>query len=234
MLATHDVDLAWALCDELLVLADGRVAAAGAWDFGAEGRLLAANRLREPFLVELWRRLGREPRTAPRSAAAARRGARVKAAIAQYYPGGSALHRLDPRAKFVAVSALAVALFVRDSFPGLAVFAAAAAFGLCPQRRAGALVLARLSAAAVAGGPHLPGAGARSRRARPSSACGSSICRARGLELAAFLSLRLVVLVLVGSVLTLTTPPMALTDGLAWLGGRCAACACPPMSWRSW
>ena len=26
------------------------------------------------------------------------------------------------------------------------------------------------------------------------------------------------VLVLIGSVLTLTTPPMALTDGLAWLG----------------
>ncbi len=40
----------------------------------------------------------------------------------------------------------------------------------------------------------------------------------RGLELAAYLSLRLVVLVLVGSVLTLTTPSLALTDGLAWLG----------------
>ena len=52
MLATHDVDLAWALCDELLVLDDGRVAAAGAWDFGEPGEgLLAASRLREPFLV---------------------------------------------------------------------------------------------------------------------------------------------------------------------------------------
>ncbi len=71
VLATHDVDLAWALCDELLVLAEGRAAAAGAWDFAAGGRLLAANRLREPFLVQLWRRLGREPHTAPRSAAAA-------------------------------------------------------------------------------------------------------------------------------------------------------------------
>ena len=39
-----------------------------------------------------------------------------------------------------------------------------------------------------------------------------------GLQFATFLSLRLVVLVLVGSVLTLTTPPLALTDGLAWLG----------------
>jgi energy-coupling factor transporter ATP-binding protein EcfA2 len=72
LLATHDVDLAWALCDELLVLGDSRVLAAGPWDLSpAGGRLRAANRLREPFFVELWRRLGRDPQLAPRSAAAA-------------------------------------------------------------------------------------------------------------------------------------------------------------------
>lgn len=72
VLATHDVDLAWALCDELLVLDEGRVVAAGRWDFSESGRaLLAACRLREPFLVELWRRLGRDPDAAPRTVAAA-------------------------------------------------------------------------------------------------------------------------------------------------------------------
>ncbi|MCX6362987.1 MAG: ABC transporter ATP-binding protein [Actinobacteria bacterium] len=72
LLATHDVDLAWALCDELLVLGEGRLVAAGPWDFStAGGRLLAENRLREPFFVELWRRLGRDPQRAPRSASAA-------------------------------------------------------------------------------------------------------------------------------------------------------------------
>ena len=72
LLATHDVDLAWALCDELLVLGEGRVVAAGPWDFSTVGgRLLAANRLREPFFVELWRRLGRDPQRAPRTAAEA-------------------------------------------------------------------------------------------------------------------------------------------------------------------
>jgi energy-coupling factor transporter ATP-binding protein EcfA2 len=72
VLATHDVDLAWALCDELLVLDEGRVAAAGPWDVGDAGRrLLTASRLREPFLVELWRRLGRDPADAPRTAAEA-------------------------------------------------------------------------------------------------------------------------------------------------------------------
>lgn len=68
VLATHDVDLAWALCDELLLLANGRVAAAGAWDLeGAGARLLGENRLREPFLVQLWRRLGRDVSQAPRT-----------------------------------------------------------------------------------------------------------------------------------------------------------------------
>jgi energy-coupling factor transporter ATP-binding protein EcfA2 len=72
VLATHDVDLAWSLCDRRLLLAEGRVAAVGDWDFaGSGGSLLAANRLREPFLVELWRRLGRAPESAPRTAAEA-------------------------------------------------------------------------------------------------------------------------------------------------------------------
>jgi energy-coupling factor transporter ATP-binding protein EcfA2 len=62
LLVTHDLDLAWRLCEQRLVLADGRVAAAGVWDFaGADAQLLAANRLREPFLVELWRRLAQAP-----------------------------------------------------------------------------------------------------------------------------------------------------------------------------
>jgi energy-coupling factor transporter ATP-binding protein EcfA2 len=72
VLATHDVDLAWALCDELLVLEGGRVAVRGPWDLTARGReLLAASRLHEPFLVRLWRRLGRDPAAAPRTVAEA-------------------------------------------------------------------------------------------------------------------------------------------------------------------
>ncbi len=72
VLATHDVDLAWALCDDLLVLDEGCVATAGAWSAGPEGaRVLAAHHLREPFIVDLWRRLGRDPALAPRTAAEA-------------------------------------------------------------------------------------------------------------------------------------------------------------------
>jgi energy-coupling factor transport system ATP-binding protein len=72
VLATHDVDLAWSLCDELLLLDAGRVVTSGSWEFGTHGGgLLGAERLREPFLVQLWRRLGRDPDAAPRTYAEA-------------------------------------------------------------------------------------------------------------------------------------------------------------------
>lgn len=72
VLVTHDVDLAWRLCDRRLVLADGRVVAEGPWAFApADLDLLAANRLRAPLLVELWRRLGYPPEDAPRTVDAA-------------------------------------------------------------------------------------------------------------------------------------------------------------------
>jgi energy-coupling factor transport system permease protein len=141
----------------------------------------------------------------------------VKATIAQYYPGSSVLHRLDPRAKFVAVGALAVALFVRDSFAALVVYAAAAgvayAISGVPVRwfwRAFRPLLWLVALTFVAQIVFAPGV--------PFFSFWFIHLSWRGLELAAYLSLRLVVLVLAGSVLTLTTSPIALTDGLAWLG----------------
>lgn len=72
VLATHDVDIAWTLCDDLLVLEEGRVLASGVWDAEGSGRALRSTpRLREPFLVALWRRLGRDPARAPRTHAEA-------------------------------------------------------------------------------------------------------------------------------------------------------------------
>jgi energy-coupling factor transport system permease protein len=141
----------------------------------------------------------------------------VRAAIAQYYPGDSLMHRLDPRAKFVAVSALAVALFVRDSFLGLAVYAAAAALAYAISGvpvlwfwRAFKPLLWLVGLTFVAQVVFAPGT--------PFFSFWFIHLSWSGIELAAFLSLRLVVLVLAGSVLTLTTAPIALTDGLAWLG----------------
>jgi energy-coupling factor transport system ATP-binding protein len=72
LLATHDVDQAWELCDERVILAGGRVVAAGPWSFDTDGaQALLSSRLRLPSLVELWQRLGRPVADAPRTAAAA-------------------------------------------------------------------------------------------------------------------------------------------------------------------
>lgn len=141
----------------------------------------------------------------------------MKAAIAQYYPGGSVVHRLDPRVKFIAVSALAVALFVRDSFAGLSLYAAA---GIAAYALSGVPVAWFWRAVRpllwLVGLTFL----AQILFARGTPFCSIWILHFSwaGIELAAFLSMRLLVLVLIGSVLTLTTPPLALTDGLAWLG----------------
>jgi energy-coupling factor transport system permease protein len=141
----------------------------------------------------------------------------VRAAITQYYPADSPLHRADPRAKFVAVTALAVALFTRDSFAALAVYAAAGivAFALSrvPVRwvwRAIKPVLWLIGLTFVAQVLFAPG--------EPFFSLGPFELSEEGLRLAAYLSLRLIVLILIGSALTLTTPPVALTDALAWLG----------------
>lgn len=141
----------------------------------------------------------------------------MRAAITQYYPADSPLHRADPRAKFVAVTALAVALFTRDSFAALAVYAAAGivAFALSrvPVRwvwRAIKPVLWLIGLTFVAQVLFAPG--------EPFFSLGPFELSEEGLRLAAYLSLRLIVLILIGSALTLTTPPVALTDALAWLG----------------
>jgi energy-coupling factor transport system permease protein len=141
----------------------------------------------------------------------------VKAAITQYYPGDSALHRADPRAKIVAVTGLAVALFTRDSFAALAVYATAGVVAFAVSRvplrwvwRALKPVLWLIGLTFVAQVLFAPG--------EAFFELGPFELSWEGLRLAGFLSVRLVVLILIGSALTLTTPPVALTDGLAWLG----------------
>lgn len=141
----------------------------------------------------------------------------MKASIAQYYPAASLLHALDPRAKIVAVTGLSVALFTRDAFVSLGVYAGVVATGLVLSK-----VPARWFWRAVKPLLWLVGL---TFLVQVLFAPGEAFARLgplhlswRGLETAGYLSVRLVVLVLLGSLLTLTTSPVALTDGLAWLG----------------
>lgn len=137
--------------------------------------------------------------------------------MTQYYPGSSPLHRADPRAKFVAVAVVAVALFTRDSFAALAVYGGAtvvafALSGVPPAWlwRGMRPVLWLVGLTFFAQVLFAPG--------EPFAEFGPFELSREGLRLAGFLSLRLVILILAGSVLTLTTAPVALTDALAWLG----------------
>jgi energy-coupling factor transport system permease protein len=141
----------------------------------------------------------------------------MRAAVAQYYPGSSTVHRLDARCKIVAVAVLSIALFIETSYASLAVLGAACAAGVVVSRippswfwRALRPVLWLVAFTFAAQALFGPGDDLVS--------IGPVGISGEGLTRAAYLSLRLVVLVVAGSLLTLTTAPVALTDGLAWLG----------------
>lgn len=135
------------------------------------------------------------------------------AAITQYYPGNSLLHRLDPRTKVLGVLAYSILIFVPKGWTALGASAVMAA--LC-----------------VAAGRVRPGFLFRGLRTilffliftmalniflTPGEVVwqyGILKVTREGLELAVFVGVRLVLLISVTSLLTLTTSPIALTDGL--------------------
>jgi energy-coupling factor transport system ATP-binding protein len=72
VLVTHDVDQAWELCDERLILTAGRLLSHGPWVFDEAGAaVMRTAGLPLPALVDLWRRLDLPADRAPRTAAAA-------------------------------------------------------------------------------------------------------------------------------------------------------------------
>ncbi len=140
---------------------------------------------------------------------------RVPVSIGQYVPGDSPVHRLDARVKMGLVAALTVGLFTVDGFSGLGALALAVAYAVrsstVPWRialrgvKAVTLVLAiTLLAHAVR---YAPSGDAFVR-------VGQLAIEPRGLLTGAFFAVRIIVLVVGTSLLTLTTSPVDLTDGL--------------------
>ncbi|MBR1885068.1 MAG: energy-coupling factor transporter transmembrane protein EcfT [Schwartzia sp.] len=133
--------------------------------------------------------------------------------IGQFFPGTSVLHRMDPRAKLLLLLVLMAAIFVFDTKGG---YAALTALGA---------VLAVSSGVPV---------GMYWRSLRPlwwilaftflihlCSTPGTVFCKIwmfsltwEGLEKGFFLCLRLALLILFSSLLTFTTSPLSLTDGM--------------------
>ena len=137
--------------------------------------------------------------------------------LGQYFPGDSLIHRLDPRTKLIATVALIAIVFVVQGFAGFALIAAfvlacAASTkihlkflfkGLKPLLFI-ILFTFILNLFFQTGGT-------------PLVVLGPVKITDMGLRLASFMAVRLILLVVCSQLLTLTTSPIALTDGLETL-----------------
>ncbi|MGO0058777.1 energy-coupling factor transporter transmembrane component T family protein [Brevibacillus fluminis] len=135
-------------------------------------------------------------------------------AIGQYVPGNSTVHRLDPRSKLIFIVLFAIAVFLANSY---------AAYGLLVLFIIGAIGLSRISLAYIIKGLqpvwflmlftviiHL----LLTKGGEVYFRIGWFSIEEVGVRQAIFISLRLGLLVVISSLLTLTTAPMDLTDGL--------------------
>ncbi|MBQ5599038.1 MAG: energy-coupling factor transporter transmembrane protein EcfT [Lachnospiraceae bacterium] len=133
--------------------------------------------------------------------------------LGQYYPIDSVLHRMDPRTKLFGTMAYIVSLFIADSLP---VYAAAALFLVIAIRMSkvpvkfmvrGLKSIVILLLISVCFNLFLtPGT--------PIFKIGFLQMTWEGVEFAALMAVRLIFLVLGSTILTLTTTPNQLTDGL--------------------
>lgn len=133
----------------------------------------------------------------------------------QYYPVDSPVHRLEARAKMGLTAAYTVLLFASDSFLGLGVAAAFAAFAIIASRVPVRLVARGLKAISfllvftiVVHALEWKPATEMLLRIGP-----IGVDR-EGLATGLFFAIRIVLLVMGTSLMTLTTSPVQLTDGL--------------------
>jgi energy-coupling factor transport system permease protein len=120
--------------------------------------------------------------------------------LGQYFPGNSVIHRLDPRMKIMLTIAYMVMLFMAKSAYGLA---AASVFMVAVTliSRIPIIILT-----AVINAFYLPG--------RAIFTFYFITVSYEGVQLAVFMSVRIIFLIIGTSMMTYTTSPIALTDGL--------------------
>ena len=133
--------------------------------------------------------------------------------IGQYYPVDSVIHRLDPRTKLFGTLIFLVSLFVTSSVTGYVLATAALAacikvsrvpFGFITRGLKAVLILLLISVSF----------NIFFTDGRVLLQAGFIRITYEGLKLAGFMALRLIYLVLGSSIMTLTTTPTQLTDGL--------------------
>jgi len=138
--------------------------------------------------------------------------------IGQYVPGSSIIHQLDPRTKLIAIIPYIIALFTVDNWQGIALVTIVTLSILFLSRLPWGFVFRGLKPIIIiiiiTIPLHLfftPG--------EVVTTLGPFKISQEGIFRAAFISLRLIYLVLITSLLTLTTSPIRLTDGLENLLG---------------
>ncbi len=135
-------------------------------------------------------------------------------AFGQYYPVSSFVHKLDPRLKLVFLIAFIVAIFLANNFYGLAACAAVLiltiAFSRVPIWKVLRSVRAVLFLVLFTTALNVLFYGGETVYAH----WGIFTITKEGIIFSAFLVLRIMLLVMCSSMLTYTTTPVALTDGL--------------------
>ena len=134
--------------------------------------------------------------------------------LGQYYPGDSLIHRLDPRIKIITTIAYIAALFIADGFIGLATSAAVIFIVTAVSRVPLSFIMRGLKPiffiiifTFIINLFMIPG------ETLISLFWGLTITK-EGLRTAVFMAVRLVLLIIGSSLLTLTTKPISLTDGI--------------------
>jgi len=139
----------------------------------------------------------------------------VPVPFGQFVPGGSPVHRLDPRAKLGLVAAYTILLFSVSGWTGLVAAALLVALALGLSRVPLAIALRGLRAVALLLAFTLLANSLRWQPVGPLLRMGPVGVDAAGLATGLFFVTRIVLLVVGTSLLTLTTSPVALTDALS-------------------
>jgi energy-coupling factor transport system permease protein len=134
--------------------------------------------------------------------------------LGQFYPVASPLHALDPRAKILATAVLVLGLFLVDSIAGFLVVAAAVAALVATSGIPAGAFLRILRPVAFIVALTVLFQVLFSREGATLVEWGWLEVHSGGLRLGLFLGLRILLLVSAAGLLTATTAPVALADGL--------------------
>ena len=144
----------------------------------------------------------------------------VPVPFGQFVPGRSAVHQLEPRVKIGLTAAFSVALFLVNTWAGLAVCAAVVLAAVVISRVSWRLVARGLAPIAfILTFTVLVNAVVRSSAQSTILTLGPLAISGPGLARGLFFALRIIILVLGTTLVTLTTSPVALTDAIARLLG---------------